>query len=89
MDLICMYVFRGNESLGESIDIYNDHLIVKVGSEFIGVPKKCIKSVEDGKIFLGDFDEEKAREVGRKWIEEKSRPVSLDELKSYGFGEEE
>ncbi len=89
MDLICMYVFKGEESFGESIDVYDDYLIVKVGSEFLGVPKDSIKSVEDGRIVIEEFDEEKAREVGRKWLEEKSKPVTLEELKSYGFGEEQ
>ncbi len=42
MDLICMYVFKGEESFGESIDVYDDYLIVKVGSEFLGVPKDSI-----------------------------------------------
>jgi len=72
MDLICMYVFRGEESFGESIDVYGNYLIVKVGSEFLAVPRKSIKSVEDGKIIIGDFDEEEARKVGIKWVEEKS-----------------
>ncbi len=89
MDLICMYVFKGEENFGESIDVYMDYLIVKVGSEFLAVPKKAIKSVDGDRIILDDFDEKEAREVGRKWIEEKSKPVSLEELKSYGFGEEE
>ncbi|AAB89165.1 MULTISPECIES: DUF5749 family beta-barrel protein [Archaeoglobus] len=88
MDLICMYVFKGEESFGESIDVYGDYLIVKVGTEFLAVPKKSIKSVEDGRIVIGEFDEEEARELGRKWLEEKSKPVTLEELKSYGFGEE-
>lgn len=89
MDLICMYVFKGDKEFGESIDVYNDYLIVKVGAEFLAVPRKCIKSVEDGKIILSDFDEGEAKELGRKWMEEKSKPVTLEELKSYGFGEEE
>jgi len=89
MDLICMYVFRGDEEFGESIDVYGDYLIVKVGSEFLAVPKKCIKSVDGDKIVVSEFDEEEAAEVGKKWVEEKSKPVSLEELKSYGFGEEQ
>ena len=89
MDLICMYVFRGEEEFGESIDVYGDYLIVKAGSEFLAVPKNCIKSVDGDKIVVSEFDEEKAVEVGKKWVEEKSKPVSLEELKSYGFGEEQ
>jgi len=89
MDLICMYVFKGEKEFGESIDVYGDYLIVKVGAEFLAVPKKSIKSVDGDRIVLSDFNEEEARNVGRKWMDEKSKPVTLEELKSYGFGEEE
>lgn len=88
MDLICKYVFRGEESFGESIDVHNDRLIVKVGAEFLAIPKKCIETVDSDKIVLAEFDENDAREAGKKWVEEKSKPVSFEELKSYGFGEE-
>jgi hypothetical protein len=84
-----MYVFKGEKEFGESIDVYGDYLIVKVGAEFLAVPKKSIKSVDGDRIVLSDFNEEEARNVGRKWMDEKSKPVTLEELKSYGFGEEE
>ncbi len=88
MDLICKFVFKNGKSFGESIDIYKNYLIVKVGADFIGIPKDCIQKVELDKIVVSDFDENAALEVGKKWIEEKSKPVSIQELKSYGFGEE-
>ncbi len=88
MDLICRYVFKDGREYGESIDVYGDYLIVKVDAEFLAVPKKCIEKVEGDRILIADFDEEEAREIGKKWVEEKSKPVSLEELKSYGFGEE-
>ncbi|WP_202320587.1 DUF5749 family beta-barrel protein [Archaeoglobus neptunius] len=89
MDLICKYVFKDSVSFGESIDVHRDRLIVKVGAEFLAIPKACIKSVEADKIVLSEFDEEEAKEAGRRWIEEKSKPVTLEELRSYGFGDEE
>ncbi len=88
MDLTCRFVVKGNENFGESIDEYGEYLIVKVEAEFIAVPKSCIERVENDTIIIGDFDENEAREVGKKWIEEKSKPVSMEELRSYGFGEE-
>ena len=87
MDLICKYVVKNGKSFGESIDEYGEYLIIKVSSEFIAVPKNCIKKVDGELIEIDDFNESEAKEVGQKWMEEKSRPVSLDELKSYGFGE--
>ncbi|MCS7121755.1 MAG: hypothetical protein NZ895_04040 [Archaeoglobaceae archaeon] len=88
MDLICKFVYKNGKEFGESIDVYGNYLIVKVSADFIAVPRVCIKKVEEDKIHIEDFDEKIARDVGRRWIEEKSKPVSLEELKRYGFGEE-
>ncbi len=86
--MICKFVLKNGEPFGESIDIYGDYLIVKVESEFLAIPKKCIEKVENENILITDFNEEKAREMGKKWVEEKSKPVSIDELRSYGFEDE-
>jgi hypothetical protein len=80
-DLICKYVIKDGKQLGESIDVYENRLIVKVGSEFIGIPKDKIKRVEAESVHVEDFDEKDAKEFGRKWVVEKSKPVSLEELK--------
>ncbi len=88
MDLTCRFVVKNGKSFGESIDEYGEYLIVKVQSDFLAVPKKCIEKVEGDTIVISDFDEGEAREIGQRWIEEKSKPVSIEELRSYGFGEE-
>lgn len=88
MDLICKFVYKDGKEFGESIDVYGDYLIVKVLTNFVAVPRKCIKRVDEDKIHITDFDEKTAREVGKRWLEERSKPVSLEELKKYGFGEE-
>lgn len=88
-DLICKFVVKNGEQLGESVDVYHDHLIIKIGSEFIGVSVSKIEKVEAEKIHISDFDEKEAEEFGKKWISEKSKPVSVDELKLFGFGETE
>ena len=87
-DLICKYVYRDGREYGESIDVYGDRLIVKVGADFLAIPLDCVERVEDDKVFIREFNSKEAEEAGKKWIEEKSRPVSLEELKAYGFGEE-
>ncbi len=86
-ELVCKYVMKGEESIGESIDVHNDQLIVKVGSEFLGVSVNNIEKVESDKIYVSDFDHEKAENVGKKWVDEKSNPVSMEELKMFGFEE--
>ncbi len=79
-DLICKYVIRDGKIVGESIDVYENCLIVKVGDKFIAIPKNCIVRVEAENIHVSDFDEEEARELGEVWVVEKSKPVSLKEL---------
>ncbi|MFP3909322.1 MAG: DUF5749 family beta-barrel protein [Archaeoglobaceae archaeon] len=86
-DLVCKYVMKGGESIGESIDVHNDRLIVKVGSDFLAVSVNNIEKVESDKIYVSDFDHKNAEDAGKKWIDEKSKPVSLEELKAFGFEE--
>lgn len=86
-DLVCKYVVKNGENFGESIDIHGDNLIVKVGSEFLAVSIKKIEKVESDKIYISDFDMKEAENLGKKWIDEKSKPVSLEELKLLGFEE--
>ncbi len=88
MDLICKFVERNEERIGESIDVYNGYLIVKKLDKFFGIPIDVIEEIRCDVIIVSDFDEESGKEVGKKWIEEKSKPLSMDELKKYGFGEE-
>jgi len=88
-DLICKYVYRDGKEYGESIDVHENRLIVKVGSNFIAIPLESIEKVDEERIFVGEFDGKEAEEIGKKWMEEKSKPVSLEELKTFGFGEED
>jgi hypothetical protein len=84
-DLICKFVVKDGEVIGESIDVYEDFLIVKIGNDFVGIPTNVITKVEKERIFVKDFDLVKGKEIGKKWIEEKSKPVSLEELEKYGL----
>lgn len=86
-ELVCKYVMKGEESIGESIDVHKDRLIVKVGSDFLAVSVNNIEKVESDKIYVSEFDQKRAEDAGKKWIDEKSKPVSLEELKVFGFEE--
>lgn len=87
MDLICRFVRKDGEEIGESIDVFDGHLIIKSSEKFFGVPLDAVR--EDGEyLVIAEFDEENAISIGERWIEEKSKPVSLEELERYGFGQE-
>ncbi|WP_457591088.1 DUF5749 family beta-barrel protein [Geoglobus sp.] len=86
MDLICRFVRKDGKEIGESIDVFDGYLIIKSSGSFFGVPLSAVR--EDGEVLeVQEYDEEEARKVGERWIEEKSKPVSLEELEKYGFGE--
>ena len=85
MEMICKFVVKGNENIGESIDVFENYLIVKVGGEFIGIPLDKVVKVDKETIIVRDFDTSSAKEVGRRWIEEKSKPVSFKELEKMGL----
>jgi len=87
-DLICKFVYLGDKEIGETIDIYEERLIVKMGAEFAAIPMKNLEKMEGEKIYVSSYDEKDAIEVGKKWVDEKSKPVSIEELKIFGFGEE-
>lgn len=86
-DLICKYVVKDGKDFGESIDVHDDSLIVKSGSDFFAVSVNSIEKVESDKIYISEFDKNQAKNLGKKWIDEKSKPLSLEELKL--FEEEE
>lgn len=83
--MICKFVFKGDKEIGESIDVYNEHLIVKVEADFIAIPLKNIERIEDDRIIISEFDENEAKKAGEKWVTEKSKPIRLEELKAFGF----
>jgi len=84
-DLICKYVIKNGKTIGESIDVFEGFLIVKVGGDFIAIPKDKIESVETEKIYVSDFDENTAKEIGKKWVVEKSKPMSLEEMEKMKY----
>ena len=55
-DLICKFVVKDGEVIGESIDVYEDFLIVKIENDFVGIPTNAITKVEKERIFVKDFD---------------------------------
>ena len=87
MDLICKFVEKDGKRIGESIDVYDGYLIVKKSETFFGIPTSSIREIKGEVIIVSEFDEERGIEIGRRWVEAKSKPVSLEELKKYGFGE--
>ncbi len=78
--LICMYVEYRGERIGESLDVFEDHLIFKREGDFLGVPLNHVKEVRDDTVIIDNFEESEGIKVGEMWKERKSRPVSLEEL---------
>ena len=82
--LLCRFVFDGSgKKIGESVSIEEDVIIIKSGSQYLGVPLKHIE--ETGKTLLvkGLVDFEKALELGEKW-----RMTSFSEMSSETEGKD-
>jgi|GEM_PF-2320517 len=87
-DLICKFVYLGDKEIGETIDVYEEKLIVKMGAKFAAIPLKNVERVDGDGVYLSAYDEGQALEEGKRWELEKSKPVSVEELKIFGFGDE-
>lgn len=88
LDLICKFVYLGDKEIGETIDVYGGKLIVKMGAKFAAIPLKNVERVDEEGVYISGYDEKEAMDDGKIWEEEKSKPVSIEELKIFGFGED-
>jgi hypothetical protein len=74
--MLCKFVLDGTgRRLGESVSIDHDVLIIKSGSQFLGVPLKHVASVEKSLVVKGLLDFTKAYELGEKWRKESYREI--------------
>ena len=77
--MLCKFVVDGSgKKIGESVSIDHDVLIIKSGSQFLGVPLKHVESAEKTLVVKGLIDLTKAYELGEKW-----RKDSYRELKQH------
>jgi hypothetical protein len=82
--MLCKFVVDGSgKRIGESVSIDHDVLIIKSGSQFLGVPLKHVESSDKTLVVKGLMDFTKAYELGEKW-----RKESYRELKQHGCPED-
>jgi uncharacterized protein YneF (UPF0154 family) len=75
--MICKFVVDGSgKKIGESVSVADDVLIIKSGSQFLGVPLKHVDSLEKTLVVKGVFDFTKAYELGEKWRKESYREMN-------------
>jgi hypothetical protein len=75
--IICKFVIDGTgKKIGESVSIDHDVLIIKSGSQFLGIPLKHIEPVEKSIMVKGLIDFTKAYELGEKWRKESYREMN-------------
>ena len=78
-NLICRFVVDGlGKTVGESVAVNEDILIIKSKDKYLGVPLKHIQ--EKGKTLLvkGLIDNSNAELMGEKWREENFKEISHD-----------
>jgi hypothetical protein len=75
--IICKFVIDGTgKKIGESVSIDHDILIIKSGSQFLGIPLKHIEPTEKTIMVKGLIDFTKAYELGEKWRKESYREMN-------------
>ena len=75
--MICKFVTDGTgKKIGESVSIDRDVLIIKSGSQFLGIPLKHIELAEKTIMVKGLIDFTKAYELGEKWRKESYREMN-------------
>jgi len=76
-NLLCRFVLDGiGRTVGESVAVDEDVLIIKNGKKYLGVPLKHIE--EDGKTLMvkGLVNNSNAEKMGEKWREECFKEIS-------------
>ena len=76
-NLLCRFVLDGiGKTVGESVAVYKDLIIIKSKDKYLGVPLKHIQ--EKGKTLLvkGLIDKSNAEFMGEKWREENFKEIS-------------
>jgi hypothetical protein len=74
--MLCKFVVDGTgKKIGESVSIAHDVLIIKSGSQFLGVPLKHVEPAEKTLVVKGLVDFTKAYELGEKWRKESYREM--------------
>ena len=82
-NLLCRFVTDGfGNKLGESIAIDNDIMIIKSGKDFLGIPFKHILDEEKSLIVRGPIDNERAKEMGKNWLDKTLRSNDIQERKN-------
>jgi Family of unknown function (DUF5749) len=74
--MLCKFVLDGfGKKIGESVSVDHDVLIIKSGSQFLGVPLKHVEPAEKTLVVKGLFDFTKAYELGEKWRKDSYREM--------------
>ena len=75
-NLLCRFVKDGlGVTLGESIALNDDVIIIKNGKKYLGVPLKHVTEKADELIVKGLVDKRKALQMGEKWRESSFKEI--------------
>lgn len=76
---ICRFVVDGHgRTIGESISLEDDIVIIKSKNTYLGVPLKHIEQQEQSLLVKGLIDYDKAIEMGEQWRKESLREFDAE-----------
>ena len=78
-DLLCKFVYNGSgNKIGETVSIFDDIVIIKSGTKFLGVPIKHIEKNDKTLLVKGLVDFTKAYELGEKWRKKSYNNIDIN-----------
>jgi hypothetical protein len=75
----CKYVKQAGKTIGESILVKDNHLIVKTETRTIAIPLEAIINATEDDVIVKDFNEEEARKLGEEWERAHTNKLEFDE----------
>jgi len=79
-DLLCRFVLDGGgKTVGESVAIRKDILIIKDKKDFLGIPLKHVEEKGKKIVVKGLFDTTKAKQLGEEWRKESFEEINYEE----------
>ena len=78
-NFLCRFVVDGSgKKIGESLAIYNDIIIIKTGTKYLGIPLKHVEEDDKKLLVKGLVDRDKAEEMGEVWRSGSYKTINYD-----------
>jgi len=75
----CKYVKQGGKTIGESIIVKDNRLIVKSEQRTLAIPLEAVENTNEDNVMVKNFDEDEAEKLGEEWLNHQTDRLKFDE----------